>query len=414
MQAIVENISTKYTRAVILGALTIAALAVYWSLRLAVASWFELGTTLDDAWQAIALAPGNEEYLRRAAELTEEAGGDGTAYYKMAVTVDPHAANDWVQLGFHAERDGRHQEEEEDLLKAVHVDHSFQTQWILANFYFRRGDASNTLYWIRKTLSVGEGDLMAVFRLCWQATGDPDLISRRAIPNRPAVLAQYLEFLFSADRFRDSTAIAGRLLGIASANQVGALLDYCDRALAAGSPDQAARVWNALSRRGLIAEAAIDDLSAHQVRNPDFHAPLTGRGFDWKWGSPAGTSHDSGGADGLRMEFSGKQADECVLLSQYVRLTPETRGVLTARYQSQDIASATGLRWRILNVVTRKDIEDASLELPSGNTEQASTEFMAPPDSHWGLLQLLYNRRPGTSHIAGSLRLIRVDIVTQK
>jgi tetratricopeptide (TPR) repeat protein len=414
MQTAVKANSTNYVSVVMLSLLGAASLGIYWSMRLAVANWLETRTTLNASVHAIALAPGNEEYLRRAAEITEEAGGDGTAYYRQAAMADPYAAKDWVQLGFHAERDGRYKEAERNLLKATRVDQSFELRWTLANFYFRRGEISNTLYWIRKTLCIGEGDLTAVFRLCWQTTGDPVRILHEAIPNRPAVLEQYLEFLFSTNRFDESTEIAIRLSGIANRNQVGALLDYCDQALTAGLPDQAAMVWNSLSRRDLISQPAIGGNLAHTVRNPDFRRALTGRGFDWKTSVPGGVLADNGGADGLRIEFSGKQADEGVILSQYVHLTPGTHYLFHVRYQSEGIASGTGLRWRVLNPLTGRDVEGASLELPSAGGEEAYAAFIVPRYLRWGLLQLLYNRRPGTNRIEGSLRLTLVDIAAER
>jgi hypothetical protein len=67
MQTVITKNSTKYISAVMLGILGAAALGTYWGMRLAVASWLETRATLSASVHAIALAPGNEEYLRRAA-----------------------------------------------------------------------------------------------------------------------------------------------------------------------------------------------------------------------------------------------------------------------------------------------------------------------------------------------------------
>lgn len=140
--------STKCIRAVMLLPIAATAVAMYWSLRLTIANGFEEGVDLNAAIHAIALVPGNDAYLRRAAELTDEVGGDGAAYYRKAITVDPYASHDWVQLGFDAERDGRSRDSEQDLLQAAHVDRTFEPRWALANFYFRRGDTTSTLRWV--------------------------------------------------------------------------------------------------------------------------------------------------------------------------------------------------------------------------------------------------------------------------
>ncbi|MGI8958238.1 MAG: tetratricopeptide repeat protein [Bryobacteraceae bacterium] len=410
MQTDSNKEGTKWVAALMLVVIAASGLAMYWSVRLISANWFGQRASASASVHAVALAPGNEEYLRKAAELTEEAGGDGTAYYRKAVIVKPYAASDWVQLGFHAEREGRYGEAERDLLKAARVDQSFEPRWTLANFYFRRGATKNALRWIQKALYIGEGDLTPVFRLCWQATTDPGQILRDAMPNRPAALGQYLEFLFSTNRSDEATPIAMRLVGIADRDRIAALLDYCDSALAAGHPDEAVIVWDALSGRGLIPHPTVGGNSAHVTRNSNFRASLTGLGFDWKPSAPGGVLVDSEGAEGLRIQFSGKQADQAVILSQYVHLSPGTRYVLRVRYQSEGIPPGTGLRWRVLDPFTGRDVERASLDLVSAHTKEEHAEFVAPSELRWGLLQLLYNRRPGTERLEGSLQLISVDI----
>jgi hypothetical protein len=64
--------------------------------------------------------------------------------------------------------------------------------------------------------------------------------------------------------------------------------------------------------------------------------------------------------------------------------------------------------------LTGREIENASLELPAAGGEQAYPAFIVPRYLRWGLLQLLYKRRPGTNHIEGSLRLMFVDIAAEK
>jgi len=394
--------------------MTASSLALYWSVRLALANWFSKNADLSGALHAMTLAPGNEEYMRRAAELSDEAGGNGTAYYKKAVKVDPYASGDWVQLGLHAERDGQYRQAEQCLQQALRVDRLFEPAWALANFYFRREDPTNTLHWAHKSLSVGEGDVTAVFRLCWQTAPDSRRILRDAIPNRASILAQYLEFLLATDRFNEAFPVATNLASIAGKNQVNPLLEYCNHALAVGALECAATVWNVLARRHFIPGRPITANPVHVVANPTFDIAPTGYGFDWKLSVPGGVLADSGGPDGLRIEFSGKQPDSSVLLSQYVRLVPKARYRLAVRYQSEDIAQGTGLRWRVLNPNTGRDVENSEVNLPSGNGMEPYAHFTDPPDLRWGLLQLLYERTPGTNRIEGSLRLISIDIAAER
>ena len=198
MQTLMRRISTDHAFVVMLLSMTAAGFGLYWSARLAAADFLEQRGDTKSLMLAIALAPGNEDYLRRAAEVADEIGTDGSAYYRRALSVDPYAGQDWLRLGFDAERDGRYQQAEQDLLQAARLDRSFEPRWALANFYFRRGDPAKALRWIRQSLLIEEGDLTPAFRLCWEVANDPIRISRDALPNRHSVLEQYQAFLLNA------------------------------------------------------------------------------------------------------------------------------------------------------------------------------------------------------------------------
>ncbi len=172
-----------------------AGIACYWSARLAIADLLQQRPETTALTSAIALAPGNEDYLRRAGELADDTGGDGSLSYRTALRVDPYASQDWMRLAFDAERHGQYQKAEHDLLQAASVNRLFEPRWALANFYFRREETDKALYWIRQSFLVEQGDLTAAFRLCWAISADPARILRGAIPNRPAVLEQYQGFL---------------------------------------------------------------------------------------------------------------------------------------------------------------------------------------------------------------------------
>jgi len=136
------------------------------------------------------LSPGNEAYLRRSAAVLEEIGRDGTRYYREATRIDPYDSANWLQLGFHAERLGHFQAAEQNLLEAAQVDGLVEPKWALANFYFRRGSLLRTRHLVPDTMSLQGGGLRAAVRLGWQATSDPIMILRGAVPKRPLVLDQ--------------------------------------------------------------------------------------------------------------------------------------------------------------------------------------------------------------------------------
>lgn len=227
----------------------VASTCLYWNAKLILAGWYESRQDLPSVLKAVTLVPGNEAYLRRAAQLTDEREGDGTAYYMRAVHADPYSSYDWMQLALHAERSGRAEQARHYLLTAAHYDHLFEPRWTLANYYFRTGNVAETLYWIRQSLAIAEADFTTIFRLCWLTSDDPGLILSSAIPNRPMILVRYLRFLCVTNRWGDTGAVVKKLVAIGGAKETPVLADYCDAAIAAGHRTEAIAAFSGCSHR---------------------------------------------------------------------------------------------------------------------------------------------------------------------
>lgn len=390
-----------------------AGIGEFWSVRLAIANWCEKRNDLRSVLYAIKLAPGNEAYLRRAAELTDETGADGTVYRRKAIAADPYCSTNWIQLAFRAEREGRYREAEENLLEAARVDRLFEPRWALANLYFRAADTTNSLRWIREVLEIAQGDLTPVFRLAWQTTADASLILSNAIPDRSTVLAAYLDFLSSSDRLNEATPVAMKLARIANPSQVGAVQNYCERMLGSGHANEATAVWNQMLHRRFISEPLIGSDPAHLLLNGNFRRRSSEPGFHWRIPVPDGVSTDGGGPDGLRIEFSGKEPDRFVILSQYLQLAPNTKYRIHATYQASGIESGQELSWRVFDLSRKTDVANASFNLVPERQGEVVANFTTPSNTGLVSFQLAYERPAGVTHIEGILRLTLVDVAIQ-
>ena len=235
------------------------------------------------------------------------------------------------------------------------------------------------------------GDVSEQFRQCWSLSDDADFILRRAIPDRPAVLRQYLDFLVSQRRLDAAAAVARRVLARADRESAPSLVNYCDRTLAEWRGEDALAIWNGLVERKLAAES--------------------GHGFDWRIADTPGI-HVERTADGWALRFNGRQPESAEILSRYVPL------VSGRRYRIAGCPGESGLRCSLLGADGRDLLSGANFarldklkqvpqivdvrargacfSLPAGRQP-------GPTNATLGRLVLAYRREPGTTRFEGSI-----------
>jgi hypothetical protein len=201
------------------------------------------------------------------------------------------------------------------------VDHQLEPRWTLANFYFRQGRVEEFWTWVRSALEVSYGDRRPVFDLCWRQSSDGEEILRRAIPDREDVAADYVRFLMNRP---EALAAAAKRL-----HQQGLLLGVTDVLLDAKRYSDAVEVWRQSGRA-----------APEGITGPDFEAPQTGHGFDWRWSNAQGTTHQSP----ARIRLTGEQPESVELVRQSVGgLRPGAR----YRLQAKLSVEVPGVSWRI-------------------------------------------------------------------
>jgi hypothetical protein len=241
------------------------------------------------------------------------------------------------------------------------------------------------------------------------------------VPRR-SVEHQFLQELL--DRNLDATSIAKRILSNAGAEDVGPLLAWTNRLIDTQRVPEARRLWNALGAKGLIpysrtgrtgiqekiagseladesvCPTACEPIFSGILTNADFsHDPLPEGGFDWRITPPAGV--DLGRtAEGLRVEFSGRQPESFQLLSQSLDVPPGTYW-FSYEYRTVDIRGTTNLRWR-LGGVSLPPLAAAE------NWTLSSTAVIAGSSPK---LVLLEERDPGTMRPEGVIYLRSLELV---
>jgi hypothetical protein len=298
--------------------LAVLVFALYWTVRLGRADWLFVKGDAASFREALRLATGNAEY---ASALAEAEPARAEEILKDAAARNPLDGGLRVELGLAEEERGDFGGAEKDLLQAARLDRGFAPRWALGDFYFHRHDAEKFWPVVRDALGVSYGDVSAQFRQCWSLTGDADFVLERAIPDRPAVLRRYLDFLVTEGRLDAAGPVAQRVMARADREAAPSLENYCDRMLADWRGEDALAIWNGLVERKLIAES--------------------GHGFDWRISVAEGIHVERAG-DGWVLRFNGRQPESAEILSRYVPLAPGRR------YRISGCPTESGIECRLL------------------------------------------------------------------
>lgn len=388
----------------------LATMLLYYSILDARADWLSKERTRQSILAAIHLVPNNSLFFRFWAEIDP---ADSLIALRQAAVVNPLNADIRMELGLSAEKAGNLGEAEAILIKAVSLDRTGAPRGILAEYYFRHREADKFWPAARDALEHSYVATTTLFEDCWALSSDSRLILERAIPDRPNVLIDYLDFLVSRNRLDAAKPVSDRIMATYSgADAAKPMFNYCDRLVTNNSPSQAVIVWNWLCRRKFLPYATLGPETGHSLTNGGFTSPPLSTGFDWRLSPNRGLYiEQTKQPAALNLTFTGDQPEQCEILSQFVPLLPNRKYRLRVDYYTLGIDKDSGLIWRILLLPGNKDLLDNSGMLSGGSGEREYSEsFVAPADATLGKLVLSYERVKGTVRINGSAEMRHVDL----
>jgi len=351
-----------------------------------------------DRQRAVWVAPGASLY-ERLADKIEETGGDPLPALAHAAELDPANAEYRMRLGLHAEMEGQFDVAERNLLAAARLSRLYQPRYLLAQYYFRRQDADAFFQWAHAALDIAYGDVLPLLDLCWRMRPEPEWLRAHALSRRPEIARQYLVFLSRRRQMEAAEVVARQLSGSAVAADLPALLEFCDRSLAAGRPAHPVEVWNRLCVSRLLPFEELDPTRGISLTDGSFAHRAFGQGFDWRLNDTDGvTSRRMKGA--LRVAFSGRQAEWCAVAWQYLATRPGGNYRLRSEFRGIDIDSPDGVCWKIYDLAGRR--------VAGGTGGGGNLTFVAPSDVL--VLMLSYQRPMGSPRLAGTVAVTQVEL----
>ena len=379
----------------------------YWTLRAGFAAYAAADFDKSALERGIRWTPGNPDYY---AALAEADPAGALAGIRKAAELNPYSSGVWMEYSRVAEARTDFSVAEACLLKAVHLDNTFAPRWLLSEYYYRRGDARRFWPAIQGALAKSYDDVSPLFQKCWELTSDPDAVLQ-VMPPRADVLSQYLDFLVNQKNRLDlAVTVAERLQGFPDPKITSSPLNLCDRLLQAGQAGEAVRIWNGLARARLVPPGQLPGEHGAALTNGKFLQPFLEHGFDWRMTAVDGV-YERGASDGsLRFTFSGKQPEQCELLSQWVPLTAGHKYKFRVRYETDGLEGETGLAWRVLDAKGGADLLAGSGRLAASTGAEQGLVFAAPANSSLARLVLGYQRVLGSSRISGSVTLSQSSV----
>src|ERR1700723_50947 len=359
--------------------------------------------------KAIRLEPSNAEYpemLGRTLALSGENLNDAIANYRTAVHLNPYVAWYWLDLAGAYQMAGRTSEQERSVERAVEANPTTpDVAWEAANFFLIQGDQERALSSFRVILANDPDAVDSPLQLCWPATGDANPILDRALPRRPDLYLSFLRLLISKQEVAAAKNVWNHLIGLNQEFPTKLAFPYFRFLIEKQEVAAAQTAWQQLAG---VNRSLQPYLSSREnlIVNGGFEESVLHGGFHWSYESnphaalPIDTSEFYNGTKHISVTFDGQNPADAGIL-QFVVVKPHTEYEFSAESRTEDIDSASGPRFAIVDAYTNASfvLTDDLLGTNPWSLQQA--RFQTGPNTNLVLLKIV--RQPAGALIRGKL-----------
>jgi tetratricopeptide (TPR) repeat protein len=400
---------------------TVCLLGIGFYLQLSARAYlaYYLAASLDlvKTQRAIRLEPGNADYrdlLGRRLALSGASLGDAISAYQAATRLNPYEARYWLDLAGAFEIAGRTAEQGTSVEHAVKADPTTpHVAWEAANFFLLQGDASKALPYFRVVLANDPESVDSALQLCWRATGDADEIVNLALAPRADLYLSFLHLLVANQELDAAKDVWDRLIRLGQTFPAKPAFPYFRLLIAKQEVDAAKTAWQQLAAADPSLQPYLPSRE-NLVVNGGFEENLLNGGFDWWYQSfpqatlALDTTEFHTGTRALSVTFDGHPAPGAPIL-QFIPVKPNTPYEFTAASRTQDIDTASGPRFAIVDAYTNSSYVLTNDTLGSTPWRLQQARFQTGPNTKLLLLEIV--RDPPEPLIRGRLWIDDVRLV---
>lgn len=384
---------------------------IAWNVRAAIADQLASRDTPAALRLAMRLDTANPAYpaqLAWALQVTDPPIAQ--TLLRRAVRLNPYDSSARISLGLLEEERGDIAQAEADLLRAAAVDVTWMPSWSLANFYYRRQRWDAFWLWAQRAAQVVPDDVTPLLQLAWYVTPSETEIQDRLRIRQPEVQRQFLGFLITQGDAAGVADWGNRALSPPAVASPEDVLSACEWLIQHKHPDLALPLWNGLAVRHQIPFPSLEPGSGDSVTNGGFARQPLSRGFDWRMTNPDGvTTYLNADPPAFDFEFSGRESESTLLLSEVVPVLPEKSYTLFIQDASSDIPPRSGLE-----LVAAETASGQVLARTTGfadSDQQSEVCFTTPPGVRFLTLMLDYQRQLGTVPLEGRIAIQKISLL---
>jgi tetratricopeptide (TPR) repeat protein len=387
----------------------VVALYLQFALRAFLAAHLAATPELSNLNKAIRLEASNAEYrelLGRNLALSGASLDEAISDYRTAIHLDPYEARYWLDLAGAYQVAGRVNEQGDSVEHAVEADPTTpHVAWEAANFFLVQGDQEKALRYFRVVLANDQETVDLALQLCWRATGDANRILDQALPPRPDLYLSFLSLLVYKQEVAAAENVWNHLIALNQEFSTKLAFPYFRLLIAKQEVAAAQTAWQQLAGVDRSLQPYLPSRE-NLIVNGGFEENLLNGGFDWWYESNAhavlaiDTSEFYNGIRSLSVTFDGLNPADAGIL-QFVVVKPNSGYEFSAQSRTEDIQSASGPRFSIVDAYTNASYVLTDDLLDTNPWHEQRVRFQTGPNTNLVLLRIV--RQPGTPLIRGKL-----------
>lgn len=311
--------------------------------------------------KALQQDPGNADLMHHLGSLystdpIEADSAKAVMYLRQAVTLNPRRWDFWMDLGIACDYASDIACSDHAFAQVVEINPKAPAMvWAVGNHYLLTDRPEMAFPAFRRLISLDSQYLYLILRLCYRATHDPQAIYAGIAAHAPSPSIRFslLNFLCSMADYEGAMKIWGQMIaGPDRRPDMSLVKPFLDLLMEHSQIDDAEKIWSDLQNAGVIPPNPPPQ-AANILFNSGFERAPLDTGFDWRVSDSPDLEFDLSdptgyqGAKCVRIEFPVGRDAEYYLLSQMVRVQPNTTYQLSAYVRSDDLTSQSGPRWRV-------------------------------------------------------------------
>ncbi len=228
------------------------------------------------------------------------------------------------------------------------------------NFFLVQGDQERALRNFRVVLANDPEAVDSALQLCWRATGDANQILDRALPRRPDLYLSFLRLLISKQEVAAAENVWNHLIALNQEFPTKLAFPYFRFLIEKQEVAAAQTAWQQLAGVNRSLQPYLPSRE-NLIVNGGFEENVLNGGFDWWYESnphaalAIDTSEFYSGTRSLSVTFDGQNPADAGIL-QFVVVKPHTEYEFSAESRTEDIESASGPRFAIVDAYTNASL----------------------------------------------------------